>query len=208
MFTGIVTDLGRVRAIRRDAGADARFEIETAYDTSDIELGASIACSGPCLTVVEKGPDWFAVEASSETLGRTTMGAWRKGTPVNLERAARLGQELGGHIVTGHIDAVIAVKACEPAEGSARFVFALPRSLAGFVAEKGSVALDGVSLTVNGVTDDAGAGEGALFDVNIIRHTRDVTTFGRLKAGDEVNVEVDILARYVARMSHAKGDRQ
>ncbi len=200
MFTGIITDVGRVRAIQRKPGADTRFEIETAFDTGAIDLGASIACSGPCLTVTDKGPGWFAVEASSETLDRTTMGRWQEGTRINLERALALGEELGGHIVTGHVDAVVETRASEPVEGSTRFVFSLPPALAPFVAEKGSVALDGISLTVNGVTD---GDDESRFEVNIIRHTQEMTTFGTLETGDPVNLEVDILARYVGRMRDA-----
>lgn len=193
MFTGIVTDLGRVREIDTvGAGKDARFVFETAFDTATIEIGASIACSGPCLTATETGPDWFSAEASAETLSRTTMGAWRVGDPVNLERSLTMGQELGGHIVTGHIDAVVSILDRWEEGGSARYVFELPPALARFVAEKGSVALDGVSLTVNGVGPDR-------FDVNIIRHTQEVTAFGARRAGDKVNMEVDVLARYVDR---------
>ena len=193
MFTGIVTDLGRVREVGTvGAGRDARFVFDTAYDTAAIDIGASIACSGPCLTATEKGPGWFAAEASAETLSRTTMGSWKVGDPVNLERSLTMGQELGGHIVTGHVDAVVPILERREEGGSARFVFALPPSLARFVAEKGSVALDGVSLTVNGVGPDR-------FDVNISRHTQAVTAFGARRAGDEVNMEVDVLARYVDR---------
>ncbi len=195
MFTGIVTDLGRVRAVRRAAGEteDTRFEFETGYDTGRIETGASIACSGACLTVIDKGPGWFAVEASGETLGCTTLGGWQEGTRVNLERALALGEELGGHLVSGHVDGVAKVEAREPEGGSVRFVFAAPDELARFVAPKGSVALDGVSLTVNEV-------DGSRFGVNIIGHTSACTTFGSLGEGDKVNLEVDLLARYVARI--------
>lgn len=193
MFTGIVTDLGRVREVDTiGAGKDARFVIQTGFDTSTIDIGASIACSGPCLTATEKGDDWFAAEASAETLSCTTMGAWTVGDPVNLERSLTMGQELGGHIVTGHVDAVISVLERREEGGSARFVFELPANLARFVAQKGSVALDGVSLTVNGAGEDR-------FDVNIIRHTQEVTSFGNLRTGDKVNMEVDVLARYVDR---------
>ncbi len=200
MFTGIITDIGRVRAVHRRSGADTRFEVETAYDTASIDLGASIACSGPCLTVTEKGPGWFAVEASGETLDRTTMGRWTEGTRINLERALSLGEELGGHIVTGHVDAVIETRAREAVDGSTRYVFSLPAGLAHFVAEKGSVALNGVSLTVNAVTD---GDDESRFEVNIIRHTQEQTTFGALAPGDAVNLEVDIFARYVGRMRDA-----
>ena len=193
MFTGIVTDLGRVREIDTvGVGKDARFVFETGFDTATIDIGASIACSGPCLTATEKGADWFAAEASAETLSRTTMGAWRVGDPVNLERSLAMGQELGGHIVTGHVDAVVSILERWEEGASARYVFALPAPLARFVAEKGSVALDGVSLTVNGVGSDR-------FDVNIIRHTQEVTAFCARDVGDKVNMEVDVLARYVDR---------
>ena len=193
MFTGIVTDLGRVREVDTiGTGKDARFVIQTGFDTSTIDIGASIACSGPCLTATEKGDDWFAAEASAETLSCTTMGAWTVGDPVNLERSMTMGQELGGHIVTGHVDAVISVLERREEGGSSRFVFELPANLARFVAQKGSVALDGVSLTVNGAGEDR-------FDVNIIRHTQEVTSFGNLRTGDKVNMEVDVLARYVDR---------
>ena len=191
MFTGIVTDLGTVRSLEQRG--DTRVEIETAYDTSGIDIGASIACSGPCLTVVDKGPGWFAVEASAETLARTTLGGWKTGTQVNLERAMRVGEELGGHIVSGHVDGVAAVLDSTPEGDSVRFRFEAPEELKKYVASKGSVALDGVSLTVNEV-------DGAVFGVNIISHTRQHTTFGSLGAGDSVNIEVDMLARYVARL--------
>ena len=191
MFTGIITDLGHVRAIEKRG--DTRIEIETSYDPATIDIGASIACSGPCLTVVGKGPNWFAVEASAETLARTTLGGWRVGHPVNLERAIKVGDELGGHIVSGHVDGVAHVASITPEGDSMRFEFEAPAEFKNYVASKGSVALDGVSLTVNGV-------DGARFGVNIISHTRKVTTFGALKAGDRVNMEVDMIARYVARL--------
>ena len=191
MFTGIITDLGHVRAIEKRG--DTRIEIETGYNPATIDIGASIACSGPCLTVVGKGPNWFAVEASAETLARTTLGGWRVGHPVNLERAIKVGDELGGHIVSGHVDGVARVASITPEGDSMRFEFEAPGEFKNYVASKGSVALDGVSLTVNGV-------DGARFGVNIISHTRKVTTFGALKAGDRVNMEVDMIARYVARL--------
>lgn len=191
MFTGIVTDLGTVKSIEQRG--DTRVEIETAYDTSGIDIGASIACSGPCLTVVDKGPGWFAVEASAETLARTTLGGWKTGTRVNLERAMRVGEELGGHIVSGHVDGVVAILDTTPEGDSVRFRFEAPEELKKYVASKGSVALDGVSLTVNEVDD-------RVFGVNIIGHTRQHTTFGLLGAGDRINFEVDMLARYVARL--------
>jgi riboflavin synthase len=192
MFTGIVTDLGRVAALERQGSL--RIRIATSYDTSAIPTGASIACSGPCLTVVDRGPGWFAVEASAETLARSTLGSWCEGTQVNLERPLRIGDELGGHIVLGHVDATARVLDTKPDGDSVRFRFAAPREMARFIAPNGSVALDGVSLTVNEV-------DGAEFGVNIIPHTLRVTTFGSLGAGAMVNLEVDMLARYVARLA-------
>ncbi len=191
MFTGIVTDLGSVRAIRHDG--DTRFEFDVHYDTDTIEIGASICCSGACMTVIDKGPGWFAISASGESLSKTTMGRWKVGTPVNFERSLRLGDELGGHIVSGHVDGVGHVAGISPEGDSLRFVFEAPDDLKNFIAPKGSVAIDGVSLTVNEV-------EGARFGINIIPHTRDVTTFGNLAEGDAVNLEIDMLARYVARL--------
>ncbi|MGQ9367253.1 riboflavin synthase [Azospirillum sp. ST 5-10] len=191
MFTGIVTDVGRVRAVERQG--DTRFTIETAFAMDTVPIGASIANSGVCLTVVDKGPGWFAVQASAETLSRTTLGGWEPDTPVNLERALKVGDELGGHIVSGHVDGVATVVAVRPDGESLRYTFEAPADLARYVAPKGSVALDGVSLTVNEV-------EGARFGVNIIPHTQSATTFGRLKPGDRVNMEIDMLARYVARL--------
>ena len=196
MFTGIVTDVGRVRQIRRDG--DVRFAIETAYDTARIDIGASIACSGVCLTVVDKGPDWFAVDASAETLACSNLDGWRVGSPVNLERALRVGDELGGHILSGHVDGVAEVVARRPEGDSIRFTFELPTDLARYVAPKGSIALDGVSLTVNEVS-------GSRFGCNIIPHTQRVTTFGSADVGTRLNVEIDVLARYVARL--AEGGR-
>ncbi len=194
MFTGIITDVGTVRAIEKRG--DTRIEIESRYDMSTVDIGASIACSGPCLTVVEKGDGWFAIEASAETLDRTTVGDWREGTRVNLERALSLGDELGGHIVSGHIDGIAEIVSADPEGDSVRFVFKAPEGLKAYIAEKGSVCLDGVSLTVNAVDD-------AEFGVNIISHTQAETTFGDRKPGDRVNIEVDMLARYVARLSQA-----
>ena len=191
MFTGIVTDVGRVRAIR-DTNRDRRFEIGTGFDLSDVEIGASISHAGCCLTVVEKGPDWFAVEVSGETLGATTLGTWAVGAPVNLERAARAGDELGGHIVSGHVDGVGEVLSVEPEGGSHRLRIRVPRPLHRYIAPKGSIAMEGVSLTVNDVDDD-------VFGVNIIPHTWDVTTLGSLGPGSRVNLEIDMLARYLAR---------
>lgn len=190
MFTGIITDLGRVRAVER--GNETRFEIATSYDTASIAPGASIACSGPCLTVIDKGEGWFAVEASAETLSRTTLGAWREGVAVNLERSLKLGDEVGGHIVFGHVDGTVTLARQTASGDSVVFDFDAPASLLAYLAPKGSVALDGVSLTVNAVEADA-------FSVNIIPHTLRNTTFGAAKTGDRVNLEIDMLARYVAR---------
>jgi len=191
MFTGIITDVGRVRAVRQTE-RDRRYEIETAYDLAGVDIGASISHAGCCLTVVEKGDGWFAVEASGETLALTTLGAWSVGDPVNLERAVRMGDELGGHIVSGHVDGVGEVLSITPEGGSHRLRIRAPRPLHRFIAPKGSVAVEGVSLTVNAVEDD-------VFGVNIIPHTWDVTTLGRLQPGSKVNLEIDVLARYVAR---------
>ena len=191
MFTGIVTDVGTVRAIEQRG--DTRIEIETSYDMDDVDIGASIACSGPCLTVVEKGSDWFAVEASAETLDKTALGDWAVGTQVNLERAMRIGDELGGHIVSGHVDAVAEVVDMTPEGDSMRFSFEAPTDFAKYIAPKGSVCLDGVSLTVNEV-------DGNRFGVNIISHTQSATSFGERKIGDRINMEIDTIARYVARL--------
>jgi riboflavin synthase len=191
MFTGIVTDVGRVRAIR-DTNRDRRFEIETGYDTETLDMGASVSHAGCCLTIVEKGPGWFAVEVSGETLSRTTLGDWHEGRTVNLERAARVGDELGGHIVSGHVDGVGEVLSVESEGGSHRIRIRAPRPLHRYIAEKGSIAVEGVSLTVNEVEDD-------VFGINLIPHTWDVTTLGQLAPGVRVNLEIDMLARYLAR---------
>lgn len=192
MFTGIVTDIGRIQAVRPDG--DTRFEIATAYDTASISMGASISCDGACLTVTEKGPGWFAVTASAETLNLTTLSDWRVDHAINLERALRMGDELGGHIVTGHVDGVAEIRSVSPEGDSLRFRFQAPDDLMPLIAPKGSVTLNGVSLTVNEVDDEG-------FGVNIIPHTQSETTFGAVSAGDRVNLEVDVLARYVARLS-------
>lgn len=202
MFTGIVTDIGRVRAVKSAAGRDARFVIETSYDTSGIAIGASIACSGCCLTAVETGKGWFAADASAETLSCTTLGTWLEGTRINLERALKAGDELGGHLVSGHVDGVGEVVEVRSEAGSKRLVFELPRRLGRFIAPKGSVAVDGVSLTVNEVEDRAA--EVTRFGVNIIPHTQSVTTLGWLTKGDRVNMEVDLMARYVARLNETQ----
>lgn len=195
MFTGIITDLGRVRAVERRG--DTRFSFETAYDTGAIALGASIACSGVCLTVVDKDPGWFAAEASAETLATTTMADWDPGTPVNLERALKLGDELGGHLMSGHIDGVAEVIERREEGDSLRLAFAAPVAFLRCIVPKGSVALDGVSLTVNEVHDEP---DGGRFEVNIIAHTAQVTTLGACRPGTRVNLEIDVLARYVQRL--------
>ena len=191
MFTGIVTDVGRVRVVR-DTNRDRRFEIETGFDLATVEIGASIAHAGCCLTVVEKGDGWFAVEVSAETLAMTTLGDWAEGRRVNLERAARVGDELGGHMVSGHVDGVGEVLSVEAEGGSHRVKVRVPRPLHRLIAPKGSITVEGVSLTVNEVEDD-------VFGVNLIPHTWEVTTLGALAAGARVNLEIDMLARYLAR---------
>jgi riboflavin synthase len=198
MFTGIVTDIGRVRSLAPPGqGRDTRLVIETAYETSAVGMGASISCSGCCLTVVDKGPGWFAVDASGETLSKTTLGGWKTGHRINLERPLKIGDELGGHIVSGHVDTLARIAERRTEQGSTRFVIELGDGFGRYIASKGSIALDGVSLTVNEVED---AGATTRFGVNIIPHTLTVTTFGDLKPGDAVNLEVDMLARYVARL--------
>ena len=198
MFTGIITDKGSVRAISKPG--DTLIEIDTSYDVARIAIGASIACSGPCLTVVRRGvtegQGWFAVEASAETLSKTTIGDWSVGTPVNLERALRVGDELGGHIVSGHVDGVGTVRSIRPEGQSWRFSFEAPSELMRYIAHKGSIAIDGVSLTVNEV-------EGDTFGVNIIPHTFTETTFGQMTQGQRINLEIDALARYVERIRTA-----
>jgi riboflavin synthase len=195
MFTGIVTGLGTVREVTPlGDGRDMRLVIATPWpDMAGIPIGASIACSGCCLTAVAVGPDWFAVTASAETLAKTTLGLWHPGSRVNLERPLRVGDELGGHFVLGHVDGIGAALSAAPEHGSTRWRFRAPGALARFIAPKGSIAIDGVSLTVNEV-------DGAEFGVNIIPHTAAVTTFGLLRPGDAVNIEIDPLARYVARL--------
>jgi len=195
MFTGIVSDIGSIRAIVKQG--DTRIEIATSYDTAGIDLGASICCSGACMTVVAKGPGWYAVEASQETLSKTTLGSWQVGTSVNLERALKAGDELGGHIVSGHVDGTATVESTEIEGDSLRITFRAPDNLKQFVASKGSITLDGVSLTVNEV-------DGAMFGVNLIAHTQEMTTLGKLSPGSVVNVEIDMLARYVARLLEYK----
>jgi riboflavin synthase len=195
MFTGIITDVGRVRGLV--AEGDTRITIETAYDTRDLAIGASVACSGACLTVIAKGQEgacgWFDVQASAETLACTTLGGWQAGTPINLERALKVGDELGGHIVSGHVDGIASLVTRRPEGESLRLVFEVPERYERAIAAKGSVTLDGVSLTVNEV-------EGRRFGVNIIPHTQSHTTLGSLAVGDRVNLEIDVLARYVGRL--------
>ena len=197
MFTGLVSDVGQVRHVEKRG--DTHIVISTHYDVGTWDMGASVACAGVCLTVVDKGTSkdrWFAVTASGETVSKTTIGRWKVGEAVNLERPLRVGDELGGHIVSGHVDGMAEVVRIAPDGESIRMTFEAPKALARFIAEKGSIALDGVSLTVNEV-------DGARFGVNIIPHTASVTNFGQLKPGAKVNLEVDMLARYVARL--AKG---
>ena len=194
MFTGIITDIGRI--LELDPRGDLRARIGTAYDVAGIDLGASIACDGVCLTVVRTGAapqNWFEVQISGETLSKTNLGSWKPGSRVNLERALRVGDELGGHIVSGHVDDVAQVIAVRPEGDSLRVTFRAPLALAGFIAPKGSVALNGTSLTVNEV-------DGADFGINFIPHTREATTWGDVAEGQIVNLEIDTLARYVARL--------
>ncbi|HYE00046.1 MAG TPA: riboflavin synthase [Alphaproteobacteria bacterium] len=193
MFTGIITDVGRVAALDVAAGLTV-LTVESAWDTGDIALGASIAHNGVCLTVTDKGPNRWTVAASAETIAKTTLGDWRVGTPLNLERSLKLGDELGGHLVYGHVDGTARVVERRQDGESVRFAFEAPAEFARFIAAKGSVALDGVSLTVNEV-------QATRFGVNIIPHTLQWTTFKHVKPGDRVNLEVDMLARYVARLS-------
>lgn len=194
MFTGIITDLGEVLSLA--AEGDLRARIATHYPVAGIDLGASIACDGVCLTVIATGTEprgWFEVQISAETLSKTNLGLWRPGRRLNLERALKVGDELGGHIVSGHVDGLAEIVALHEEGASTRFTFRAPEALAGFIAPKGSVALNGTSLTVNEVS-------GAEFGVNIIPHTKAVTTWGQARAGDRVNIEIDTLARYVARL--------
>jgi riboflavin synthase len=194
MFTGIVTDIGEITSVTPGGQAgDRRFVVRTRHDMAPIAIGASIACSGCCLTVLEKGGDWFAVEVSGESLAKTHLGDWKLGSRVNLELSLKLGDELGGHLVYGHVDGVGTIASMTPEGGSVRFVFEVPSELARFIAAKGSVAVDGISLTVNEV-------DAKRFGVNVISHTQAVTTLGQAKVGQRVNLEVDMLARYVQRL--------
>jgi len=196
MFTGIVTDVGKV--VSAEQRGDLRLRIQSGYDMGTVDLGASIACSGVCLTVVDRGEDWFAVDVSGETVSRTAGDMWKEGARLNLERSLRLGDELGGHIVTGHVDAVAQVVGVCSEGDSKRIGISVPRALGPMIAAKGSIALDGVSLTVNDVRE---AEDGTThFSVNIIPHTAQHTTLGHLTQGGQLNVEVDVLARYIDRM--------
>ncbi|WP_395000127.1 riboflavin synthase [Sphingomonas sp.] len=198
MFTGIITSIGTVRSAEQRG--DLRLTIACDYDLATVDLGASIACSGTCLTVVDKGDDWFALDVSAETVSCTAKGLWQQGARLNLERALRLGDELGGHLVTGHVDAVASVAEVIEDGGSLRVAIDVPRDLGPMIAAKGSVTLDGASLTVNTVEDRADA---TRFTVNLIPHTAGHTTLGGIAAGRELNVEIDVLARYLKRMTTA-----
>lgn len=194
MFTGIITDIGTV--LELEQRGDLRARIGTGYDTNTIDLGASIACNGVCLTAIEMGEGWFDVEISAESVAKTNIGSWTEGARLNLERALKVGDELGGHIVSGHVDGVALITAMTDEGDSTRFTFEAPAELAKFIAPKGSVALNGTSLTVNEVS-------GNTFGVNIIPHTKEATTWGGSKVGDRINLEIDTLARYVARLAEA-----
>jgi riboflavin synthase len=199
MFTGIITDIGEV--IDSEQRGDLRARIATAYDPYALALGASVACDGVCLTVVDRGEadgrGWFAVDVSAETVSKTTLGDWKAGRPINLEKSLRVGDELGGHIVSGHVDGVGEVIAARPEGDSLRVTIRVPRALAPFLAPKGSVAVDGASLTVNEVGEDT-------FGINLIPHTQSHTTFAAMAPGRRVNIEIDVLARYVARLEQAR----
>ena len=202
MFTGIITDIGRIEAVEQRG--DTRLRIACGYDMAGVDLGASIACSGVCLTVVDKGEQWFAVDVSAETKSRTAPGMWKEGRLLNLERPLKVGDELGGHIVTGHVDGLGKVEAMLAVGGSTRVTIIAGDEIAPYLAAKGSVALDGVSLTVNDVEN---LSDGARFTVNVIPHTAKATTFRTLGAGDSVNIEIDILARYLGRMMELRTNR-
>jgi len=204
MFTGLITDIGTIKSVTRGTGGewgDTRMDVQCAYDTSTIDIGASISHAGACMTVIEKGADWYAFEVSDESLSKTTMGHWETGRKVNLERALTGADELGGHLVTGHVDGVGTLTAREEIAGSLKLDFKAPDDIAFGIAPKGSITVDGVSLTVNAAT-------GSTFSVNIIPHTAEVTTLGGLQVGDEVNLEIDLIARYVARyLAHMNAPR-
>ncbi len=199
MFTGIITDIGRIEAVEQRG--DLRVAIATTYDTGTVDLGASIACSGVCLTVVDKGPGWFAVDVSAETQSRTAARMWAAGARLNLERALKLGDELGGHIVTGHVDGIGEVVSATTTGDSTRLTVRAPAALAPFIAPKGSITMDGVSLTVNEVADQ---GDAVLFGINLIPHTAEQTNLGDVTEGRQVNLEIDVLARYLGRMMEAR----
>ncbi|WP_299321710.1 riboflavin synthase [Parasphingopyxis sp.] len=196
MFTGIITDIGTIA--KAEQRGDLRLAVRCGYDMVTVDLGASIACSGVCLTVVDKGEDWFAVDLSAETVSRTAQGQWNEGGRLNLERSLKLGDEMGGHIVTGHVDGIGEIVSAEPVGDSTELVICAPDDLANLIAPKGSITLDGVSLTVNEVRH---TGDGCHFTINLIPHTAEVTTFDTVAAGRPVNIEIDILARYLARMT-------
>jgi len=201
MFTGIITDIGTIKAVTRGTGGewgDTRMDVTCSYNTAGIDIGASISHSGACMTVIEKGTNWYAIEVSDESLSKTTMGEWKEGTRVNLERALTGKDEMGGHLVTGHVDGVGTLLSLEEIAGSHKLRFEAPQDMAFGIAPKGSITIDGVSLTVNEVEDNQ-------FEVNIIPHTWQVTTLGKLQVGSKVNLEIDIIARYVARyLAHMK----
>src|SRR5882757_10930301 len=197
MFTGIITDIGTIDRI--EALADTRIVVRTAYDMATVDLGASISCSGICLTVIDKGPGWFAADVSGETISRTAQGQWSAGRRLNLERALKVGDELGGHIVTGHVDGIGEIASVTDEGGSKRVVIKAGPEIAPYIAIKGSITLDGVSLTVNSIED---VGGGVLIGINIIPHTAAVTTFDSIAPGQPINIEIDVLARYLQRMEH------
>jgi len=200
MFTGIITDIGTIIAV--ETRGDLHVRIGCAYDTGDIDIGASIACSGACLTVVEKGPDWFAVDVSHESISRTADGRWAVGSRLNLERALKVGDELGGHIVTGHVDGIGTIASIAVDGDSHRIEIRAPRELAPYLAAKGSITVDGISLTVNGIADQPDGS--VVFGLNIIPHTAAVTTLGAIALHDAVNLEIDVLARYLGRMEQLR----
>ena len=193
MFTGIITDIGTVQSVQREEGGDLRLSIETSFDLSKTDIGASIACAGCCLPVIKKKDNVFFVDVSEESISKTTIGSWTEGRRINLEGALKMGDELGGHIVSGHVDGLGILVSVTKEGDSHRLVFEAPKELAGFIAQKGSITIDGISLTVNEVEDTR-------FGINIIPHTWDNTTLGTIKEGDKVHLEIDMLARYVARM--------
>lgn len=200
MFTGIINDIGRIEAV--EARGDLRLRVGCRYDMEQVDLGASIACSGVCLTVVDKGDNWFAVDVSAETQSRTAPGMWAEGRALNLERALKVGDELGGHIVTGHVDGIGEIAAADPSGDSLRIGIVAGPGVAPYVAAKGSIALDGVSLTVNEIEPLPDGG--IAFGINLIPHTAAQTTFGAIRPGDRINIEIDILARYLGRMMEAR----